>query len=635
VTLVSNRSLRLILQALLVSTLELQMNPVGVDPVWSLRLSTPRSSDNSSSDVNTSVIWSSSATSSQPNAKELSSLLLTGTIEPEDVTNLAAQIVRDAPVTLIAGLLDKIACVYWRNESDQIDLRMLENLPNANRRSVCGNVFKKGEIVWTCRTCAKDPTCVQCDSCYKGSDHTDHEVYFHRASGRGGCCDCGDPEAWSQCGNCNEHKGNNHCGIDPLAVIPADLLKGSRAVIAGVLGVITTYAVGTVRGFESYEDNCYVNDAKLATEQGREPSKLKVRLHNDDMHTYEEVTDALIAFNISSSVAQVMTTTVDIDGEASVFVGEAGDPRIRRASLVFMDRNGLLVSITPEKLANLGPNVAAAFQWLIAFGNGNDGLMRVVTEVLLQETDTLPSCAVAVQSVGVPAPNAIFEESAELDSKGELKEQQFPLSVQHNRADTPLRLDEDELSRTLRISPFSLCPRNSLAVLVLASPYLSPSLSKATNDLVILYQQDATFKAVYSQVMTMLYPALYGLYFRAVGLAKETVFSTTVQVYTADSIVTMMSSEGVNDRPLKERRESRFLPADSAQPSSSAVSTTADIGGAAPAPALATRSSAFKAPVNLMEILTSTFLVLLSDVGCVADRDDDNFVTHHSIRKRR
>lgn len=613
------------------------MNLVGVDPIWSLHLNTPRSSDNSSSDVNTSVIWSSSATSSQPSAKELSGLLLTESIEPENVTNLAAQIVRNAPVSVIAGLLDKIACVYWRNESDQIDLRMLENLPNANRRTICGNVFKKGEIVWTCRTCAKDPTCVQCDTCFKGSDHTDHEVHFHRASGRGGCCDCGDPEAWSQCGNCNEHKGKNHCGIDPLTVIPPNLLKGSRAVIAGVLGVITSYAVGTVRGFEKYEDNCYVNDAKVASEQGREPSKLKVRLHNDDMHTYDEVTDALIAFNISSSVAQAMTATVDIDGEASVFVGEASDPRIRRASLVFLDRNGLLVSITPEKLANLGPNVAAAFQWLIAFGNGNDGLMRVVTEVLLQETDTLPSCAVAVQSVGIPAPNAIFEESAELDSKGELKEQQFPLSVQHNRVDAPLRLDEDELSRTLRIAPFSLCPRSSLAVLVLASPYLSPSLSKAINDLVILYQQDATFKGVFSQVMTLLYPALYGLYFRAVGLAKETVFSTTVQVYTADSIVTMMSSEGVSDRPLQERKGSRFIPASAATaptPSSSSNTSAAvvvDTGDAA----LITRSSAYQAPVNLMEILTSTFLVLLADVGCVADRDDDNFVTHHSIRKRR
>jgi ATP-dependent Clp protease adapter protein ClpS len=611
------------------------MNLVGVDPIWSLHLNTPRSLGNSSSDVNTSVIWSSSATSSQPSAKELSGLLLTESIEPENVTNLAAQIVRNAPVSVIAGLLDKIACVYWRNESDQIDLRMLENLPNANRRTICGNVFKKGEIVWTCRTCAKDPTCVQCDTCFKGSDHTDHEVHFHRASGRGGCCDCGDPEAWSQCGNCNEHKGNNHCGIDPLTVIPANLMKGSRAVIAGVLGVITSYAVGTVRGFEKYEDNCYVNDAKVASEQGREPSKLKVRLHNDDMHTYDEVTDALIAFNISSSVAQAMTATVDIDGEASVFVGEASDPRIRRASLVFLDRNGLLVSITPEKLANLGPNVTAAFQWLIAFGNGNDGLMRVVTEVLLQETDTLPSCAVAVQSVGIPAPNAIFEESAELDSKGELKEQQFPLSVQHNRVDAPLRLDEDELSRTLRIAPFSLCPRSSLAVLVLASPYLSPSLSKAINDLVILYQQDATFKGVFSQVMTLLYPALYGLYFRAVGLAKETVFSTTVQVYTADSIVTMMSSEGVSDRPLKERKDSRFIPASastaSTPSSSSNASAAVDTGDAAPI----TRFSAYQAPVNLMEILTSTFLVLLADVGCVADRDDDNFVTHHSIRKRR
>jgi len=33
-----------------------------------------------------------------------------------------------------------------------------------------------GDIIWTCRQCAKDPTCVQCDQCFRQADHTNHEV---------------------------------------------------------------------------------------------------------------------------------------------------------------------------------------------------------------------------------------------------------------------------------------------------------------------------------------------------------------------------------------------------------------------------------------------------------------------------
>jgi hypothetical protein len=40
-------------------------------------------------------------------------------------------------------------------------------------------------------------------------------------------------------------------------------------------------------------------------------------------------------------------------------------------------------------------------------------------------------------------------------------------------------------------------------------------------------------------------------------------------------------------------------------------------------------------PVNLMEMLTSTFLTLLADVGCTPEREDDRFVSHHSIHTRR
>ena len=69
----------------------------------------------------------------------------------------------------------------------------------------CGYVFRRGDIAWNCRTCQTDATCVLCDNCYRESDHVGHEVFFHRTT-PGGCCDCGDLEAWKVDGMCGRHR---------------------------------------------------------------------------------------------------------------------------------------------------------------------------------------------------------------------------------------------------------------------------------------------------------------------------------------------------------------------------------------------------------------------------------------------
>ena len=69
----------------------------------------------------------------------------------------------------------------------------------------CGYVFRRGDIAWNCRTCQSDSTCVLCDRCFRESDHTGHDVFFHRTS-PGGCCDCGDIEAWRLEGCCDRHR---------------------------------------------------------------------------------------------------------------------------------------------------------------------------------------------------------------------------------------------------------------------------------------------------------------------------------------------------------------------------------------------------------------------------------------------
>ncbi|MCO5565535.1 hypothetical protein L7F22_019209 [Adiantum nelumboides] len=62
----------------------------------------------------------------------------------------------------------------------------------------CGHVFKKGEAIYRCRDCALDDTCVLCAPCFNASNHEGHDIVFSVSNSSGGCCDCGDEEAWTK-----------------------------------------------------------------------------------------------------------------------------------------------------------------------------------------------------------------------------------------------------------------------------------------------------------------------------------------------------------------------------------------------------------------------------------------------------
>lgn len=60
----------------------------------------------------------------------------------------------------------------------------------------CGHIFNKGESCFRCKDCALDDSCVLCSRCFHATSHTGHNVSFFIAQQSGGCCDCGDEEAW-------------------------------------------------------------------------------------------------------------------------------------------------------------------------------------------------------------------------------------------------------------------------------------------------------------------------------------------------------------------------------------------------------------------------------------------------------
>lgn len=88
---------------------------------------------------------------------------------------------------------------------------VLQNIGGVERPpSVCGRVFKVGEPTYSCRECGMDNTCVLCVDCFKQSEHRHHKYKMGTSSG-GGCCDCGDTEAWKKAPFCNIHIVGKFC----------------------------------------------------------------------------------------------------------------------------------------------------------------------------------------------------------------------------------------------------------------------------------------------------------------------------------------------------------------------------------------------------------------------------------------
>lgn len=85
---------------------------------------------------------------------------------------------------------------------------------------ICGHVFSKGETIYRCRTCGLDETCVMCVNCFKSSEHEGHDIYFHVSPTGGGCCDCGDSEAWKTDIKCKIHSENHEMDTHDVIELP-------------------------------------------------------------------------------------------------------------------------------------------------------------------------------------------------------------------------------------------------------------------------------------------------------------------------------------------------------------------------------------------------------------------------------
>eukprot|EP00624_Nannochloropsis_granulata_P007695 evm.model.NODE_9035_length_8968_cov_20.147301.2 len=225
---------------------------------------------------------------------------------------------------------------------------LIRRLGDMTPHKICQFAFKRNDIVWICKDCQKDETCVLCNECFRNSQHEGHEVYFYHTQA-GGCCDCGDEDAWDRQGFCHRHGQD---GDDPLSHLPPSFIAACRWVMARSVGFLKQAAEALQESFdlEHVEDAVWAGEA--ASAGPGEEAEYYLTLHNDDVHSKREVADLLQGhLGLNNQMARVLADLVHEQGEARLHFGSLEDVRPKARTL---RGQSLLVSLVTRRLYKVG-----------------------------------------------------------------------------------------------------------------------------------------------------------------------------------------------------------------------------------------------------------------------------------------
>ncbi|KAL4064755.1 hypothetical protein V8B97DRAFT_1875789 [Scleroderma yunnanense] len=186
----------------------------------------------------------------------------------------------------------------------------------------CGHIFTKGESCFRCKDCAFDESCVLCGHCFRASNHDNHNVSFFIAQQSGGCCDCGDPEAWRRCLQCPHHPmlddqeqllhaSQNTSDATPR-VLPRSVAESEihhvpnypfrascplelRESMARTIAYALDFLLDTL-DYSPDEPSIPTNEADLRLQPSADPMQKDqycIVLWNDDKHSFDEVIQLL------------------------------------------------------------------------------------------------------------------------------------------------------------------------------------------------------------------------------------------------------------------------------------------------------------------------------------------------------
>ncbi|OLY85062.1 E3 ubiquitin-protein ligase ubr1 [Smittium mucronatum] len=251
-----------------------------------------------------------------------------------------------------------------RDENQEKNVELIE-YTEVRRGQLCGHVFRRGEGVYRCKTCAIDDTCVLCTRCFHATNHDGHDTSFSINSGTGGCCDCGDSEAWKLPLNCRYHASLDvlkAAGIEPIIqfsnsvgipgyesdVVPELLLNSIAGTIRAVLEfMLVTFATSPIPNNSKLDEKQILEDSRkidLILNEEKAQDLFAIVLWNDETHSFQDVIDVIQdALDCDIKTARNMVKNVDSHGRDVIAISRSIKELLRISG--YMRRVSLNVSI--------------------------------------------------------------------------------------------------------------------------------------------------------------------------------------------------------------------------------------------------------------------------------------------------
>ncbi|KAJ7920766.1 hypothetical protein B0H13DRAFT_1986155 [Mycena leptocephala] len=267
----------------------------------------------------------------------------------------------------------------------------------------CSHVFKKGESCFRCKDCTLDDSCVLCSRCFHATDHEGHNVSFFIAQQPGGCCDCGDEEAWRRPIGCPFHPPAPDSerapprsytkpipdDIPPVAnyahraAVPPEL----RDTMARTIACALDFVLDTL-DLSPDEPAVPPNEADLRLQPSGDPllkDHYCVVLWNDDKHSYEEIATLLAdLMGVYRDETAMLVRRLDEDGRVVV----ANSVDVKRLLDIAHSLSQIDLGVTMRRAHDTFREqvVGVITEWLLDLTRGRLGQdTLVLREVLAKE----------------------------------------------------------------------------------------------------------------------------------------------------------------------------------------------------------------------------------------------------------
>ncbi|KAI8992651.1 hypothetical protein BDB01DRAFT_848002 [Pilobolus umbonatus] len=295
------------------------------------------------------------------------------------------------------------------NDVDYKPDEQSENWENQQGKQ-CGHLFKKGESVYRCRNCGLDETCVMCSACFRATNHEGHDVKLWISKGNGGCCDCGDPEAWKIPLQCRIHSiphdsdsssPNATQSLEPLSTVPDKLISSIRETFTVILNyVLETFAacpedLDTIGDAETITEHTLQLHEALGLPFNKETQKYVCVLWNDESHSFDEVIRVVKrATGCSTADAMFAAESVDVHGRYIIKESEDIPSLIKMASIISSIKLTVTISsserATREEIAGLLLGwltnlVSGTFNFFNTVQGGNTIVRDIICQVLAED----------------------------------------------------------------------------------------------------------------------------------------------------------------------------------------------------------------------------------------------------------